>query len=296
MKNWHLLYPILFIAGLACNALSTQPPADQAQNVETIVAATMAALTQASSVGTTETLPVPPSGTAVSLRNVSFMIPLGLATDANSEVVAAVIDDGNAPPWDVAPEHLRFTLNAYPAGNSVGLNATIMVFPAQEYAESNPGAGLSMPQLQAVLADPSMPLNVETIPGVPYFNAGQVLTAQAAIVNFQNGSGIRSLSHYTQGISPIIRDGQVFQYHGLTADGRYYVIAVLPVLSPLQSTGDNPSADGVPFPDFATADPSELEAYYQAMTGKLNGSPADSFQPPLGQLDTLIQSLSIATP
>ncbi len=53
------------------------------------------------------------SGGVVTLNNVSFTIPLGVAKDAKSETVSAVTDTNNSPRWEVAPEHLKFTLTSY---------------------------------------------------------------------------------------------------------------------------------------------------------------------------------------
>lgn len=194
----------------------------------------------------------------------------------------------------MAPEHVFFTFSGYAvADDEQAVRPKFIVFPAQGYEELNPGGSISLPKLRALLASPSMPINVESAPAVPFFNAGQILVAQGKLVQFESGNGVRMISHYTQFPSPITQTGQAYHFQGLTSDGKYYVVAVFPIHSPLQSTADNPSADGIVFPDFASAAPGEMDAYYLAITDKLNAADPASFSPSLAQLDALIQSIQI---
>lgn len=194
----------------------------------------------------------------------------------------------------MAPEHIVFTLTGYNGVDpSQTTEPTIRVYPAQAYAEVSRGASLSIPELQALLASPSAPIDRDSAPGVPFYNAGQDMVAKGAILNFQSGSGVRMISHFSQFPGPITRDRQIYHYQGLTSDGKYYVIAILPVVSPLQSTPDNPAADGINFPDYSSAAPGEMDAYYLAVADKLTAADPSSFTPGLATLDALIQSLTI---
>jgi hypothetical protein len=84
---------------------------------------------------------------------------------------------------------------------------------------------------------------------------------------------------------------------GLTGDGNYLIVAILPVQAPLLQTSQDPAsplpADGVPFPDMSSMDAQAFRAYIQAVTGKLNGLDSASFQPSLASLDALVQSLNV---
>ncbi len=194
----------------------------------------------------------------------------------------------------MAPEYIAFTLDGYTGVDlSQATDPRIYVYPAQAFAEVSPGASLSIPELQALLASPSAPIDRDSAPGIPFYNAGQDMVAKGARLNFQNGSGVRMISHFSQFPGPIIRTGQIYHFQGLTSDGKYYVIAILPVVSPLQSTADNPSADGINFPDYASAAPGEMDAYYLAVADTLNAADPSSFTPVLASLDALIQSITI---
>ncbi|HNQ96074.1 MAG TPA: hypothetical protein PKK96_09140 [Anaerolineales bacterium] len=272
---------ILLALGLtACGTASA--PTQNPEQLETVVAATLQAYTAEA-----------PAGVEVSFNNVSFVIPNGLASGATPILEPAV--GGDTAPWVMAPEHIVFTLTGYNGADpNHPIQPTIYVFPTQAFAEVSPGASLSIPELQALLASPSAPIDLDSAPGVPFFNAGQDMVANGARLNFQSGSGLRMISHFSQFPGPIIRTGQIYHYQGLTSDGKYYVIAILPVVSPLQSTADNPSADGINFPDYASAAPGEMDAYYLAVADKLNAADPSSFTPVLSSLDALIQSITIS--
>ncbi|MEW6405782.1 MAG: hypothetical protein AB1649_28655 [Chloroflexota bacterium] len=284
----------ILLVTLACGLGTPAPtPVDTQPGVETIVAGTLQAMT---SVAPPPTEVVQPSGTNVSFRNVSFVIPTGLATDANSEAVPAILNEQESAPWDIAPEHIVFTLNGYSISYGSASAPTIKVIPAQEYSSVNAGGSQSIPALQALLADPAAPLTVDSIPGVPYYNAAQIMAAQSARLNFQSGSGVRTIAHYGQFPGPITKTGQFYYFQGLTSDGKYYVIATLPIISPLQSTEQNPSADGPTYPDPNTiANPSAYEMYYPAMAEILDAASPESFSPTLNQIDALMQSITIAS-
>jgi hypothetical protein len=291
---------IILLAGLltlsAC--VPVQPATSTGPGVGTIVASTLQAMTAAAPPATAEPpTQAPPSGTAVSFQNVSFVIPTGLALGANGEAVPVITEDNGAP-WDAAPAHIHFTFFGYNDVLAKFSTMEISVYPAQEYAAVSNGAGNSIPRLQAILASPSAPIDVKNLPNVPYFNAGAMMTAQVKVINFASGSGVRSVTQYGQAVGAVMNNGTFYHFEGLTADGKYYIVAVLPIGSPILQSGSDPygplPAGGVQFPQYTTADPADYETYFQAVTDALNAASPDSFQPSLSMLDALVQSITIA--
>jgi len=281
-----LLMATLLILACGLSAPSTTAPSDQV-SVETLVASTMQALTAAAP-PPTETIP----GQAVAFQNVSFIVPTGLGSGATSELVPAA-DGITAGPWGTAPQHIVFKLTGYPAVNS-SLEAVVQVYPAQEYSSVNPWAETSLSKLKAVLASPSQPLTNDNLSTVPFNGAAaQQYAAQAKLLTFNGGSGVRMISQYAQFPGPITRDGSFYHYEGLTADGKYMVAILFPLTLPLTATADNPSADGIQYPDLNTATGDDLVKYYQAITDRLNAAAPDSFQPSLTLLDQLVQSITV---
>ncbi len=299
----HKARNILFV--LAMTALITAcgvapvggtPPAS-GDDVATIVAATIRALTPTSTSTPTAndgTL----AGVPVNYKNVSFAIPTGLATDAFPQTIGATTEQ-NGGPWGVAPEHIEFRLDNYYVAVKPFSVCQIDVYPAEEYSNQHVAANVSIQRLKAVLGNPSASLTNETLPHVPFFNASSMFSAQVQRIHFASGDGVRTVTQYAQGLVPIANDGTFYHFEGLTSDGKYYIVAVLPVQAPFLQNTHDPNAGapsgGVPFPSLdSLGTPSAYQDYVAAVSNKLNSFPADQFSPPLEKLDALIESLKVS--
>ena len=299
MRKFWKPIPLLIAAVtiLACSLFST--PGPSATSVATIVPSDtpLPAPLDTPAAETTDT--TAPQGILVSFANVSLTIPNGLASGATSEAVPPVSDQaGNAaPPGAVAPAYTRFTLQGYLLQDR-RFESQINVYPAQEYAAVSAGAAISLQRLQAILANPSAPLTNDVLPRIPFVPAEQIFASQTSILQFQNGSGVRVVTQYAQAVVPINNYDLLYHFEGLTADGKYYVVATLPVNVPFLAASYDPSAplppDGIPVPDLTTAQAADFDAYFQAVSDKLNATPADSFNPSLALLDSLIASIQIS--
>jgi hypothetical protein len=274
---------------IACSLSGLMPgtptPVDQ---VGTIVATTMQALTAAPSENSSTRV----SGTPISFENVSFVIPNGLAGGATPETMTAVDTNGGAP-WEVAPTHLRFSLTGYPLQGQFH-EPRIFVYRAHEYAQINPVAAEQIENIKKILAGST--ILQETVPRVPWFNAELLIAASIQIIPFQNGRGVRTLTQYAQYAAPINNHELFYHFEGLTSDGNYYVIAILPITVPILPEDEKPEASvpagGVPIP----ADIGITNSYYSAVAGKLNSLAPDAYTPSLRFLDSLIQSIQVTSP
>ncbi len=288
--NKKIITPLICLAIVALACGGTVPSASQ-PNLETVVAATLQAITQQAANNPAATSQPEATGISVSFQNVQFVIPEGLASGASSEVIPAA-DEASGGPWGVAPEYIEFVLMDYSPRDEFR-PPVIRIYPAQEYAAVNSWAQSSLAKLQGILASPSMPLTNENLPTIPFNGAAaQQYAAQAKIISFANGSGVRMTSQYAQFPGPILKDGSYYHYEGLTNDGKYMVAIMVPVTFPIQATAENPSADGVVYPS-DISDTIALDAYFQGVTDLLNAATPDSFQPNLNVLDALIQSIQI---
>jgi hypothetical protein len=193
------------------------------------------------------------------------------------------------------PEHLEFTLTSYQLSDKFH-KPKLYIYPAQEFAADS-GAAESIRRLQSILSN-TAPLTAENLPFVPFFNAGQVFTAQMQIIRFQNGAGVRFLTEYAQSFATINNHELFYHFQGLTDDAKYYMIAILPVTAPILAADEKPDSpiptNGVPFPGYD--DPNaDFAGYYNAVTAKLNALTSDDFQPSISVLDALMRSM-IVTP
>jgi hypothetical protein len=277
--------------GCSFSASTVTPPAQTpVDEVGTVVASTMQSFTAMPGESVPTEAATQSGGTPVSYENVSFTLPSGVASGADSEKMTAV-DSNSGAPWDIAPTHFRFTLTGYPLQGKIH-EPRIFVYPADEYAQSNPGAAEQIDRIKKILAG-ATPLQ-ETLPTVPFFNAAQQIAAGIKIVPFQNGSGVRSLTQYAQYAAPINNRELFYHFQGLTSDGKYYVIAILPINAPILPEDEKPDATvpegGVPIP----TDVGPNEVYYFSVTEKLNSLSPDAFTPALNALDELIQSLVVS--
>ena len=229
------------------------------------------------------------AGGVVTLNNVSVTLPLGVAEDAQTEVVPAVTDPNTSPWWQVAPEHQKFTLSGYQLQDKF-LEPQIFVYPADEYAKLNTNAAEQIQKLKTVIA--GGPLTKDTVPNWAT-NAAQLFAAKMQVVDFQSGRGVRFLTQYDQYPAPINNHQLFYHFQGLTKDGKYYIVAILPVTSSILPEDEKPQATvpagGVAFP----AETGPDQAYYDAVTKALDGMYEDSFNPSLFQLDAMIQSITV---
>lgn len=294
MKTKILTILALIALLVACAPAPQQPTGP---GVETIVASTFQAMT--ASAPTVTPTATQPSGNIVTLEHVSFTIPEGLALGAKAQLVPAA-DGENTAPWDMAPEHLLFEFYGYNDQVAKSKAMEIQVFPAQEYAGMNAGARQSLPKLESFLAAPDTSLAADQLPAVPYYNAAQIFAARVKPIQFASGSGVRMMTQYGQAVGPVANSATLYHFQGLTSDGKYYIVAILPLGASFLIDGSDPLAvpppGGVQFPGYTTLNPSDYESYFQAVTSALNSAAPGTFSPSLETLDALIESITVSTP
>jgi hypothetical protein len=278
-----LLIPALMVV-LGCDLSSPATPAPL-PDVSTVVAATLQAMQGSANPG------------SVTYGNVSLTIPPGLATDALTGTVPALTDTQQWSPWDLAPAHVTVLLDHYSVGYSLQ-QPEIFIYPAADFASSSDMVKANITRLQAMHAQ-AMPLTAQNMPLIPFFNAAQVFAAHMKSVTFRNGSGVRLVTQYDSGVTPVDNQSLFYHFQGLTGDGKYYIIAVLPTSADFlpadssQYTISSPTA--LDFPGFynPNAGADEYNKYFKAVTDKLNATADGDFKPSLATLDALIGSLLI---
>ncbi|MBN1453248.1 MAG: hypothetical protein JW963_19700 [Anaerolineales bacterium] len=291
MKKLFSFFCIALAGSLACNLFNVPVQRGEPDlSVSTVVAETMQAPPTLEQI-TTEPAPAF-SGTSVEFGNVSLTIPPGVAAGATGIQIPPAGDQDSAP-WGVTPGHVELTFDGYTLQDRFH-EPKIYVYPASAFAGLSPGAAGNILLLQNILANPGQLSAESQMPGIPFFNAGAVFAAQQQIVQFQNGSGVRMLTQYAQSFAQVNNHELFYHFQGLTSEGQYYIIAILPVSASILAENWEATApsDGVPFPDYSDTD-TDFQAYYDQIIAKLNALPEDAFNPALTKLDTLIGTLQI---
>ncbi len=234
----------------------------------------------------------------MSFDRLSLVIPTGVAAGGSGTLVPEAKGD-NVAPWDVAPEHIQFKLDGYALEDKYVFNrksTSIRRKPTPSCRNAGPRPKASN-SCSAVLAQSSM-VNVKELPAVPFFNVSQALAAQVKVIPFQHGRGVRMVTEYAMARAIINNHELIYHFEGLTDDGQYYVIAILPVTAPGLPEDGQPGGvvppGGVPVPDFNDMNANWM-GYYGDARQMLQGLEPGAYNPDLDQLDALIGSLTIAT-
>jgi hypothetical protein len=207
----------------------------------------------------------------------------GISTGFQTETIAAVSANADAPYWEVLPEYTRVTLQGYPVSDHL-LQPQIFIYPVEDLVKINEGAGQIVASLQTLIQSPQ---EIPNMPFLPLFNESQVFHAHLQYLDFKNGQGLRYLTEFNQAPVPINNSKLIYTYQGLTSDGKYYVAAVLPVNHP------SLPADGTVTGNEPSEFTSDFATYLANIVKTLNPQAANTFTPDLTLLDAMMSSLEV---
>ncbi len=219
-------------------------------------------------------------------EGISFSYDASLASDVMIETTPPMelLDGGGG----ILPEHVEFSFDGYILPDS-SHRPYIQVYPLSGLDPAVDDAWTIAERLKQLLAErpEGMPEAASSLPVLPLLGARQEMNAQIKYVDFENGMGVRFLTQFAHGTAnvPIHNRGMVFSFQGTTADGRYYVAALLPVSHPVlpataADAAEESYRDGFP-------------AYIGRTEQQLNTQNDASFFPDLTLLDAMIASLSV---
>ena len=237
----------------------------------------------------TEAAPTPPEPTiepqptntpapATPEEGINISYDGALADDVVLEIVPAEELVGGV---GIMPEHVSLSFGGYVLPGTFH-EPRIHIYAISDLEAGSKAAGDIVAALQQFLVE--KPAAPDGIPFLPMFNALQAIRAQIAYVDFGNGTGVRFLTHYTQGLVPVNNNELFYTFQGLTSDGTYYVAAIMPVSHP-----SLPADGSVLIPD------GEFETHMRDVEQQLNAQDASSFTPDLSLLDAMIRSLAVVS-
>ena len=306
LKNPLLFISLLILVSLACDLSVTVAPSTSAAPLPTNTMIPASVTPNLATLAPTQ-IPatfVPNStssapqgsfeGVEVAVDPLRIVLPTELASGVRGSRFPRA-DGQDLPYWGLTPGHTVLKLEGYLLQGKFH-EPQIYVYPAQAYAEMVPSAFESIRRLDNILYGPGGSIGDDQLPAVPFFNAAQVFASNIQVISFQNGGGVRFLTEYAQYAVSANNHELFYHFQGLTRDGAYYIVAILPITLPvLAETSDGGAVlpvGGIPYSYFAHPN-ADMPAYYAAVTALLNGTSPDMFSPTIGQLDLLIQSMRI---
>ena len=169
----------------------------------------------------------------------------------------------------------------------------IALIPLNEYIARYEAAGATtvageVDRLAELLAArPAAPEG--PLPFLPIPNAYNDLVTQVSYIDTELFRGVRFVGRFSQDASPVTGDRLSYFFQGFSNDGKFLVVATLPV-----TTGLVPATFEEIAQDDLDAAFNDFNAYFSEVVTQLNAAAADDFSPGLGDLDQLLESLIFA--
>ncbi len=232
---------------------------------------------------------------AVEVSQFKIVVPPEVAGGIHGNQIPRA-EGADIPAWGRTPGHIEMQLESYILQGRFH-EPTIYVYPALAYAEMSPAAFESIHRLDNILYPPDGPDLNNPLPAIPFFSDQQVFASNIQVISFQNGQGVRFLTQYAQYAAPANNRDLFYEFQGVTRDGAYYIVAILPIRNPMLAETSDAGAPlpvgGVPY-SYMIDPNTDMQLYYRSVIDVLNATPQDAFTPTLDQLDLLIQSIGIA--
>ena len=221
--------------------------------------------------------------TVIESGGLVFNLPVEVAESA--EVTTVLPDDPNEGwPEFALPARRMVSFSEYSIQEHFH-TPVIYVFAIDKLIQGGQVGATTAAALQALLNDPEYDLQAEdNLPFLPPFNAGQVLHVLEQRLDSEHNSGIRYLTLYSQALVGVVNYDIFYTYQGISADGRYYIAAVLPINSTLLSNDQLTQAE-------LESIAGDYAGYITSMKDLLIADNGASLTPTLGALDAMMMSI-----
>ena len=230
---------------------------------------------------------VPPvfTGEYIVIESGGLVFKLPFEVAPNAEVTTVLPDDPNEGwPEFALPARRMVSFSGYGIQEHFH-TPVIYVYAFDKLVQGGQIGASKATELQALLSDPAADLQAaERLPFLPPFNAAQVFHVLEQRLDSEHNSGIRYLTLYSQGIVGVDNYNIFYTYQGISADGRYYIAAILPINSALLSNEQLTQAE-------LEAIAGDYEAYVTTMTDMIRADNGASLIPTLAGLDAMMMSL-----
>ena len=202
------------------------------------------------------------------------------------------------PQWmiEAHPPYTEFFLQTYSRQN-VDFQPLIRVYDVTGDLQNYPYPLGAPDELQATLEQRPKPIT--------WFD-GAPLHTREAYLDFANGTGVRGLVQRLQDIFFYSNNGLIYEFQGLTQDGRYFVEVRYPVSVPflmelegfsLPPNNINPSA--IPISEWPSSYEQQrqvIEAYNKEALQRFEQMSENEAFPDLALLDQLVRAIEVSQP
>ena len=235
----------------------------------------------------------------VDFKGISFSYNPQIFGEVKSEEVAEqYLEEATDKPDFVAPQHCLFTFDL----STPFSDMYIAVYPINEFPRmyavnqsSVEEAKKEKENLRRVLKDKNFRVENQ-IPYLPFIDAGQAFQAKVKHYNFQSGKGILFLTFWeTQVEFPSNRQLR-YVFEGITNDGKYYVLAEMPVSVDFLPDDSSEEFEGYKIPWEKLNDKAEMKRFARVKENigiKLENLPENEVQPNPKYFEEIISSLKI---
>jgi hypothetical protein len=243
----------------------------------------------------TEPVAVPSVNEQVSYNGVSFRVDPSLDYGLAARICPGSAGDNQQMGNEAHPPYTQFFFPTYPRQN-IDFQPEIRVYEVTGDLEQYLFSLNMLSDLQTVIDRHSEP--------VTWFDHAP-LHARQVHLGFTNGAGVRSLVQYMQDPFFFTNNGLTYEFHGLTADGHYFVSVRYPLSTPflMELSGPDPLSNSNPnaiaIPDWPNSYEQQvqiIEAYNAEALSRLEQMSDGDALPDIALLDALVQSIEVINP
>jgi hypothetical protein len=231
-----------------------------------------------------------------SYNGISFRIDPSLDDGLAARICSASTGEGQQIGIQAHPPYTEFFFSTYNRSN-VYFQPQIRVYEATGDLQNYMFPLNMLDDLKTTLAQRPEP--------VAWFQHSPLHTRQVYL-DFANGTGVRGLIQYMQDYFFYTNNGLLYEFHGLTQNGTYFVHVRYPVSVPflmelqgvsLPPNNINPSAIAIPdWPSDYEQQRQVIEAYNTEALRRFEQMSEAEALPNIALLDALVQSIEVSKP
>lgn len=232
----------------------------------------------------------------VSYAGISFDLDSALASTLTASVCPEVAYHENQGPGEAHPSYISFTF-PMEDGRNTDYQPELRIYEVAGDMSQYLFPLNSLTELSTLLTEKPVPAT--------WFNSSPLHTHQSYL-SFSNGSGVRALVQYMQDFFFYTNNGLLYEFQGLTQDGRHVVILRYPLQVPflmefesslLPPVNLNPQAITISdWPDQYEQQIKVIESYNSEALGRFEQMKDTDASPSIALLDALIQSIQVEQP